>query len=108
MVTAADTGTAANRWSLRSSLVPLSVSSLAKSVRSERSKDVSVAAFSNVLVLAAGLVSFPITTRLLSSSEFGLLSFWESGLLVLVAILKLGASDAPCACTLNPAPCGRC
>lgn len=50
-------------------------------------------ALSNVLVLAAGLVSFPITTRLLSSSEFGLLSFWESGLLVLVAILKLGASD---------------
>lgn len=50
-------------------------------------------ALSNILVLAAGLVSFPITTRLLSSAEFGLLSYWESGLLVLVAILKLGASD---------------
>lgn len=50
-------------------------------------------ALANVLTLAAGLVSFPITTRLLSSAEFGLLSYWESGLLVLVAILKLGASD---------------
>ncbi|HEX5311182.1 lipopolysaccharide biosynthesis protein [Aquabacterium sp.] len=50
-------------------------------------------ALSNVLVLAAGFISFPITTRLLSNTEFGLLSFWESGLLVLVAILKLGASD---------------
>lgn len=48
---------------------------------------------SNVLVLAAGLVSFPITTRLLSSAEFGLLSYWESGLLLLTALLKLGASD---------------
>ncbi|MDO9234429.1 MAG: oligosaccharide flippase family protein [Aquabacterium sp.] len=50
-------------------------------------------ALANVLVLAAGFVSFPITTRLLSSDEFGVLSYWESGMLVLVAILKLGASD---------------
>lgn len=48
---------------------------------------------SNVLILAAGLVSFPITTRLLSSAEFGLLSYWESVVLVLVAVVKLGASD---------------
>lgn len=50
-------------------------------------------AASNILVLAAGLVSFPITTRLLTSAEFGVLSYWESGLLLLVAILKFGASD---------------
>jgi O-antigen/teichoic acid export membrane protein len=50
-------------------------------------------ALANVLVLAAGFVSFPITTRLLSSEEFGVLSYWESGMLVLVALLKLGASD---------------
>jgi O-antigen/teichoic acid export membrane protein len=53
----------------------------------------SMYAGSNVLVLAAGLLSFPITTRLLTSEQFGQLTFWESGLLVLVAILKFGASD---------------
>ncbi|MDE2433091.1 MAG: oligosaccharide flippase family protein, partial [Burkholderiales bacterium] len=54
---------------------------------------VAMYASSNVLVLAAGLLSFPITTRLLSSEQFGLLTFWESGMLVIIAILKLGCSD---------------
>ncbi len=61
--------------------------------KSNLGTSIAVYAASNILVLAAGLISFPITTRLLSSAEFGVLSFWEAGLLVLVAILKLGASD---------------
>jgi O-antigen/teichoic acid export membrane protein len=51
-------------------------------------------ASSNLLVLAAGLVSFPVTTRLLSNAEFGVLSYWESALLFTVAVLKLGSGEA--------------
>lgn len=47
----------------------------------------------NVLVIAAGFVSFPITTRLLSSAEFGVLGYWEAWILLLTAALKLGAGD---------------
>lgn len=51
-------------------------------------------ASANLLVLAAGLVSFPITTRLLSNAEFGILSYWDTALLFVVALLKLGAGEA--------------
>jgi O-antigen/teichoic acid export membrane protein len=48
----------------------------------------------NVLVLVAGLISFPITTRLLSNAEFGILSYWETTLLLTIAVLKLGAGES--------------
>lgn len=51
-------------------------------------------ALGNVLMIGAGFVSFPITTRLLSNAEFGVLSYWEAGLLLLVAVVKLGGGDA--------------
>jgi O-antigen/teichoic acid export membrane protein len=51
-------------------------------------------ALGNLLMVAAGFVSFPITTRLLSNAEFGVLSYWETGLMLLVAVLKLGGGDA--------------
>lgn len=66
---------------------------MTSSRKSSLGTSIALYAASNILVLAAGLVSFPITTRLLSSAEFGVLSFWEAGLLVWVAILKFGASD---------------
>ncbi|HSI56834.1 MAG TPA: oligosaccharide flippase family protein [Ideonella sp.] len=51
-------------------------------------------ALGNVLMIGAGFVSFPITTRLLSNEQFGVLSYWEAGLLLLVAVVKLGGGDA--------------
>ena len=50
-------------------------------------------AIGNVLTLAAGFVSFPVTTRLLSSEQFGILGYWEAWILLLTAVLKLGAGD---------------
>ena len=50
-------------------------------------------AIGNVLSLAAGFVSFPITTRLLSNSEFGVMGYWEVWVLMLAAVLKLGAGE---------------
>lgn len=47
----------------------------------------------NLLALAAGFVSFPITTRLLSNAEFGVLGYWEVWVLLLTAVLKLGAGE---------------
>jgi O-antigen/teichoic acid export membrane protein len=48
----------------------------------------------NLLVMMAGLVSFPITTRLLSSSDFGILSYWETSLLLAIAVIKLGSGES--------------
>lgn len=48
----------------------------------------------NLLSLVAGFVSFPITTRLLSAEQFGVLGYWEVWVLLCVAIAKLGAGDA--------------
>lgn len=47
----------------------------------------------NVLVLVAGFVSFPITARLLSAEDFGVLGYWEAWILLLAAVFKLGAGD---------------
>lgn len=45
---------------------------------------------SNVLVVAAGFVSFPIMARLLDNRQFGLLGYYEACLLLLAGVLKLG------------------
>lgn len=50
-------------------------------------------AIGNVLTLVAGLVTFPITTRLLTNEQFGLLGYWEAWIVLLVAVFKLGAGD---------------
>ncbi|TAK77685.1 MAG: lipopolysaccharide biosynthesis protein [Aquabacterium sp.] len=51
-------------------------------------------AIGNTLAMAAGFVSFPITTRLLSTEEFGVMGYWDAWILLIVAALKFGAGDA--------------
>lgn len=48
----------------------------------------------NSLALAAGFISFPVMTRLLSNHEFGVLGYYEALLMVGTAVLKLGTQHA--------------
>ncbi len=48
----------------------------------------------NVLVTAAGFVSFPFMTRLLDNHQFGVLGYYEAWLLLLAGVLKLGTQHA--------------
>jgi O-antigen/teichoic acid export membrane protein len=48
----------------------------------------------NVMVTAAGFVSFPVMTRLLDNKQFGILGYYEAWLLLLAGILKLGTQHA--------------
>jgi O-antigen/teichoic acid export membrane protein len=48
----------------------------------------------NVLVIMAGLVSFPILTRLLDNTQYGILNYYDSWVLMAVAFGKLGAQHA--------------
>lgn len=48
----------------------------------------------NLMVIAAGLVSFPVMTRLLDNHQFGILGYYEAWLLVIAGLLKLGAQHA--------------
>ena len=57
------------------------------------SKHLSRYALGNVFALGAGLVSFPVTTRLLDNSQFGILSYFDTYILILAAILKFGCGD---------------
>jgi len=56
-------------------------------------KHLSRYALGNVLALGAGLVSFPVTTRLLDNAQFGILSYFDTCILILAAILKFGCGD---------------
>ena len=48
----------------------------------------------NLMIIAAGFVSFPIMTRLLDNHQFGVLGYYEAWLLVIAGLLKLGAQHA--------------
>jgi O-antigen/teichoic acid export membrane protein len=48
----------------------------------------------NLLVILAGLVSFPILTRLLDNTQYGILNYYDSWVLMAVAFGKLGAQHA--------------
>lgn len=48
----------------------------------------------NVLVLVASFISFPVLTRLLDNRQYGIFGYFETWLLVLLAILKLGAQHS--------------
>lgn len=48
----------------------------------------------NVSTILAGLVSFPILTRLLDNTQYGILSYYDTLVLMAVAIGKLGAQHA--------------
>src|SRR5687768_16382476 len=47
-----------------------------------------------VLVLLAGLISFPALTRLLDNTQYGILGYYETWVMMAVAIAKLGAQHA--------------
>jgi len=48
----------------------------------------------NVMVTAAGFLSFPLMTRLLDNHQFGILGYYEALLLVVAGVLKLGTQHA--------------
>lgn len=47
-----------------------------------------------VLVMLAGLISFPLLTRLLDNTQYGILGYYETWLMIGVAVAKLGAQHA--------------
>jgi O-antigen/teichoic acid export membrane protein len=48
----------------------------------------------NLMIIAAGFVSFPIMARLLDNHQFGILGYYEAWLMVIAGLLKLGAQHA--------------
>lgn len=48
----------------------------------------------NALVILAGLVSFPVLTRLLDNTQYGILGYYDTWVLMAIAIGKLGAQHA--------------
>ncbi len=48
----------------------------------------------NILVLIAGFISFPVLTRLLDNRQYGIFGYFDTWLLLLVALLKLGSQHA--------------
>jgi len=48
----------------------------------------------SLLVMLAGLVSFPLLTRLLDNTQYGILGYYETWLMIGVAVAKLGAQHA--------------
>lgn len=48
----------------------------------------------NVLVMLAGLVSFPVLTRLLDNTQYGILGYYDTWAMMAVAVGKLGAQHA--------------
>ena len=48
----------------------------------------------NVAVLLAGFVSFPILTRLLDNTQYGILGYYETWIMLAVAVLKFGAQHS--------------
>lgn len=47
-----------------------------------------------ILMMAAGLVSFPVLTRLLDNTQFGILGYYDTWLMMAVTIMKLGGQHA--------------
>lgn len=48
----------------------------------------------SVLVMMAGLISFPLLTRLLDNTQYGILGYYETWLMIALAVAKLGAQHA--------------
>ncbi len=48
----------------------------------------------NILVLLAGFVSFPALTRLLDNTQYGILGYYETWVMLAVAVAKLGAQHS--------------
>ncbi|RNF83282.1 oligosaccharide flippase family protein [Montanilutibacter psychrotolerans] len=50
--------------------------------------------FSNGMVMLAGFISFPILTRLLDNTQFGILRYYDTLMVLGVALVKLGTPHA--------------
>lgn len=48
----------------------------------------------NLMVLLAGFISFPVLTRLLDNTQYGILGYFETWVMLAVAIAKLGAQHS--------------
>ncbi len=48
----------------------------------------------NVLVIVAGFISFPVLTRLLDNTQYGILGYYDTWVMLAVALAKLGAQHA--------------
>jgi O-antigen/teichoic acid export membrane protein len=48
----------------------------------------------NVLVIVAGFVSFPILTRLLDNTQYGIIGYYDTLVMTALALIKLGAQHA--------------
>jgi O-antigen/teichoic acid export membrane protein len=48
----------------------------------------------NVLVLLAGLISFPVMTRLLDNAQYGILGYYETWIGLIVAVAKFGSQHS--------------
>lgn len=48
----------------------------------------------NVLMMLAAFISFPLLTRLLDQTQFGILKYYDSWLMIGIALFKLGAQHA--------------
>lgn len=48
----------------------------------------------NLLVLLAGFISFPVMTRLLDNTQYGILGYFDTWVMMIVAVTKLGAQHA--------------
>src|SRR3546814_15948903 len=48
----------------------------------------------NLMVLLAGFVSFPVLTRLLDNTKYGILGYFETWVMLAVAIAQLGAQHS--------------
>lgn len=51
-------------------------------------------AFGNALILLAGFISYPILTRLLTYTQYGVLGYFDAWMLFLTAIIKLGSQHS--------------
>ena len=47
-----------------------------------------------VLVMLAGLISFPALTRLLDNTQYGILGYYDTWMMMAAAVIKLGAQHA--------------
>ena len=48
----------------------------------------------NILVMLAGLISFPLLTRLLDNTQYGILGYYETWVVIAISLGKLGAQHA--------------
>ena len=48
----------------------------------------------NILVMLAGFISFPLLTRLLDNTQYGILGYYETWVVIAISLAKLGAQHA--------------